>query len=845
MAFESQYKKPIYKGYINKQYLIEDTSQSSADYFRVTNFPTMVGGGKYVFSIQGNPNTLRIASEIDVEILDVNGNPIFSQVTNFKDRFNNYYVSFDIYDITAPGVATVTIVGLAAFNAAGARLSTGLADKFNVKWTGRFNVMPQERNEAPVLFDNPPEVGVAQVVIATRVPVSATQSAYNFSVLTGSSWTYLGEPGIPEFKPKTLDPRLREIAINTQQGSTTTNTVPPAVRNLLTGVKNGSVSSIGGSGGGGILIDPQGSFTKELEGGVFSFLSSESLGPTVFYGPAVNTVFDLRRTTRSFSSTNADWWLPTNLRRVSIPKGSDWTVISSESIMNNFAIPNVPVNTQIVFENISYNNAGLPKQLVEYASTIIQVLDKNTIFLSEPVQVEYWEFFPRLYAGNREVFTFENVTEPNKLPDSSESTKYRNSRQIRTINSAGDTSITPKDGQLSVTEGNYQVAKARRVSDFTGSIIYLPPPTFYVTSSVVSQSFLQITFGDLNPISGQVYRIKTSAKLGSIVGDYKLINDQIVEPVEYLTDASYPNQTTRGRRQSDYKLIGYFESQSLLDTYWTFFKEYPNLVGVVTGSIWTSGSYAQVPTMYTQSGVLTTQFNQNYPAKKVFTLSFEALLDPDVELEIYMNSDPINLYIQLPQTYIRGFIKGLNPEKNRYSGGSNRFGKLIGKLTNETNGRKQFGKVSFDFETDGSGLGRPVFRTRIANNRQASPRTALNVEVAQQTVYPVYYNATGSAYITNVSIKPLVLNGFTPNILQYAVPLPTEFVEASTLSQSIDFKIDYFDYTGKQSEYTTYLDDIVLNYQTEVPSNTCQDQKLYFYATTAYNSSSINTPPTE
>ena len=53
-----------------------------------------------------------------------------------------------------------------------------------------------------------------------------------------------------------------------------------------------------------------------------------------------------------------------------------------------------------------------------------------------------------------------------------------------------------------------------------------------------------------------------------------------------------------------------------------------------------------------------------------------------------MNSDPINLYTQVPQTYIRGFVKSGNTEKGRYGGGSNRFGKLIGKLTNETNGRK-------------------------------------------------------------------------------------------------------------------------------------------------------------
>ena len=87
---------------------------------------------------------------------------------------------------------------------------------------------------------------------------------------------------------------------------------------------------------------------------------------------------------------------------------------------------------------------------------------------------------------------------------------------------------------------------------------------------------------------------------------------------------------------------------------------------------------------------------------------------------------------------------------------------------------------------------------------------------------------SGSAYVSDVSIKPYLLNGFTPNIVQYAIPLPTELITAATLSQSIDFKIDYFDYTGKQSEYTTYIDDLVLNLKGDVQSNTCQDDILNF-----------------
>ena len=852
MAFQSVYRKPIYKGYIDQKFQVEDTSRNSENYFVITSFPTTVGGGKYVFSMLGNPNTLRIASSVDVEILDINRNPIPTSITKFKDRFNNYYISFEIYDITGAGVATATIVGVADRDAAGNKLQRDPQQKYNLKWTGRFNVLPFERNNAELLFDDPPIVGVAQVVIPTRVSISVTQSAYNFAILTSSASDNLrllqltAQPiaGL-QTTTKTLDPRLQSIAINTSQESSTTNTVPPAVRNLISST-NGSTINYNDQYSVVVRSDTP-LFSKELEGGIFSFYSSESLSG--------NSIARLSScATRSLQSI-----LTSSLSNIStfIPDvvfaGSNITYVQSSSILTPTIINTSTldpaekgalynsVGRELKVARLAFDQDGLYKQLTKYAAYIVEVPDKFTLRLSEPLRLVH-------YASQDSFRVGASVQRgPTYLLD--DEYELFNNTKLVLIASGGQQAyiagVDPrKDLPISRYYGNqvsYADLLVRRnyfplvnFSGFTGSIAYLPPPKSFVTSSTVSSSYLEVTFGDLNPISGQVYRIKTSAKLGSVVGDYKLINDQIVQPVEYLTDAAFPNQTTRGRKLTDYRLIGYFESQSLLDTYWTFFQEHPNIVGVVTGSIWTTGSYVRIPTAYTQSGILTTQFNQNYPAQKAFTLSFKALLDPNVELEIYMNSDPINLYTQVPQTYIRGFIKGKNTERNRYGGGSSRFGKFIGKIPNygvdnvaTTNpdivAPHAPREYQFDFETDASGLGRPLFRARMMNEPTGR---------------------SGSAYITDISIKSLLLNGFTPNILQYSVPLPAELVEASALSQSINFKLDYFDYTGKQSEYTTYLNDIVLNYQTDVPSNTCQDHKIYFYATTTFGSSSINTPPT-
>tara|TARA_R110001599_G_scaffold63122_7_gene175860 strand:+ start:29 stop:610 length:582 start_codon:yes stop_codon:yes gene_type:complete len=181
-------------------------------------------------------------------------------------------------------------------------------------------------------------------------------------------------------------------------------------------------------------------------------------------------------------------------------------------------------------------------------------------------------------------------------------------------------------------------------------------------------------------------------------------------------------------------------------------------------------------------------------------------MDANMELEIYANSDPLNTNTLVPQAYTRAFIKDPNTERTRYSTGQNRFGKFVGRIKNDRSIDKYYGKVEFDFVTDASGLGRPVFRAKTID----------------------YANTIGNVYVGEVSIKPLAINGFTPNLVQYAIPFNNEIDAVLSVSQSLDFKLEYFDYTGKQSEYVTYLNDLKVNIKTEIPTNGCQAETTNF-----------------
>ena len=71
MGVLSFYKKPQPRGYSEGDFLIEDTSSTSPEYFEITDFPSIVGGGKYLIKLKGNGSNLRLNSQIDVEIIDL------------------------------------------------------------------------------------------------------------------------------------------------------------------------------------------------------------------------------------------------------------------------------------------------------------------------------------------------------------------------------------------------------------------------------------------------------------------------------------------------------------------------------------------------------------------------------------------------------------------------------------------------------------------------------------------------------------------------------------------------------------------------------------------------------
>lgn len=842
MTLSSFYKKPQPRGYNTNRYLIEDASATSPFYFNIQQFPSVVGGGRSVIVIKGNGDNLRLNSAIDVEIVDANGDNIFVEMTNYIDRFNNYYITFEVYDITAQGPATVYLVGEAlydipAFERQISKLESelqilvnelgALQDQYNtannnlISTTTDLNSLRFiiDRNSANIinqqqLLDQLIASGQGSDTIAevrAQIQLLVNQRANNNLRLS----TIADKAAEEQIVVDQLLVQVQETANRVGRQQQVINDLEPTplpkpldsqrplynVRwsgdiMLLPFERNNAdlyfdkppsvgivqvitperalVGEASGSAGSSYLVytsskDDYTIQTSNFQGYDRDFsTSTEILDPrlqSILANPnqKPTTTNTINSSLRKSISDIENGYLKEQSSRFgtvvtsasgSIKKdflGATFNFFSSESSPKNL-YPALPANASV--------SGSVSEQLASFEANVVEVISSTQMVLSKPLSVIM-------------------------LDANQKSKNY-------------------------TTTFNY-----KKATNFTASLSYLPSDGAFVTSSTVSQSYLETTFSDLKPISGEVYRIKTYYKRGIATGEYKLIYDHVVTPVEYLTDAAYPNQTSYAKHDSDYRLIGHFTTSDIADQYWEFYVETPGAIYTsIAPSIASSSLHESIPINadFSQSYIATTRYNQNYNANQIYTLSCLMAVDPNTEVELYMNSEPLSTNTYIASSYPRAFSKTINKEKNRYADSFNRFGKYLGKVVNDSNKLKYYGRVEFDFLTDGDGLGRPLFRANTVDRA----------------------NVTGNAYIAEISIKPLTMNGFSPNLVQFAIPFNNEIDNILALSQSLDFKIEYFDYTGKQSEYITNINDLVVNLKGEIPSNTCQAETTTFYSFGTY-----------
>lgn len=180
----SRLKKQVQKrGLASVQTWITDTNPFS-DYFRLTQIPDTIPGGKSGFLINGAPELVR-ATEVLVELIDANGNPIFvTPVKNYQEGLARV-ISIEVYDDTPPGPATLTILGEIAFDKNGNRSPDQWIGTYNVKWQQTINIEPNKPNTTPIRLYNKPVLSVTERLVPYRQTVTGSIVSISTGSITG------------------------------------------------------------------------------------------------------------------------------------------------------------------------------------------------------------------------------------------------------------------------------------------------------------------------------------------------------------------------------------------------------------------------------------------------------------------------------------------------------------------------------------------------------------------------------------------------------------------------------------------------------------------------------------
>lgn len=179
--------------------LITDTSRDSYNYFVISDLPAILPAGKSCFKLSGNPNTLKLFTEVQIEVYDINNALIYSEFNTYVDETDRRYATIYVYPDTPSGIATICVTGVAAKylkDGVFINVPNEWKNVVNLKWIYQVQVAADKPNTSDIIFDtfNLKSLGAPIVSISelyTNVPTKTSESiatvAYTGSIKYYSS----------------------------------------------------------------------------------------------------------------------------------------------------------------------------------------------------------------------------------------------------------------------------------------------------------------------------------------------------------------------------------------------------------------------------------------------------------------------------------------------------------------------------------------------------------------------------------------------------------------------------------------------------------------------------------
>lgn len=183
----------------NFQVFLNDTSATS-NYFRISELADTFTSGKNGFLIEGS-SFLKGDTEIKIEILDVDGNPLFVQA---GEGIPEYYeglsklITAHVYQDTPIGIGKITILGELRTYVDADGFEQPVPDEwvgvYNIKWEKNIKINKNIPNETRVRFIKRPEIDIEELdesfyakTLVTTAQSSSTVRGYALTPVEGTN----------------------------------------------------------------------------------------------------------------------------------------------------------------------------------------------------------------------------------------------------------------------------------------------------------------------------------------------------------------------------------------------------------------------------------------------------------------------------------------------------------------------------------------------------------------------------------------------------------------------------------------------------------------------------------
>ena len=156
------------------QALITDSDPNS-QYFRISDLPDVLTGGKNSFLINGS-TVLVSTTEVKVELTDFNGNTVYlDPIKNYQEGLARV-ISIEVYEDTPPGPAVLTILGHTSQYIDGTPIPPEWQDKYNVKWQRNIVIDPLAINTTKIRLYEIPEISAKEHLVTQQIPVTSSMA---------------------------------------------------------------------------------------------------------------------------------------------------------------------------------------------------------------------------------------------------------------------------------------------------------------------------------------------------------------------------------------------------------------------------------------------------------------------------------------------------------------------------------------------------------------------------------------------------------------------------------------------------------------------------------------------